>query len=122
MACVSLTSIARLDSRRAAGIVRDLNDAFRKTFAGGRVVVTTEVAALSDLDRIAVLEAVQAFSAFSTDNDPYGEHDFGAIDHGGQRYFWKIDAYDRRLEFGSPDPTDPSVTTRVLTVMRADEY
>jgi hypothetical protein len=38
------------------------------------------------------------------------------------RHFWKIDSYDRNTEFGSPDPADPDVTTRVLTIMRADEY
>ena len=63
-----------------------------------------------------------AFDAFTDDNDPYGEHDFGAIDEGGVRCFWKIDNYDRATEMGSPDPADPAVTTRVLTVMRADEY
>jgi hypothetical protein len=41
---------------------------------------------------------------------------------GGVRYFWKVDCYDRATEFGSPDPTDPAVTTRVLTILRADEY
>ena len=51
-----------------------------------------------------------------------GEHDFGAIDEGGVRCFWKIDLYDRATEMGSPDPADPAVTTRVLTIMRADEY
>jgi hypothetical protein len=30
--------------------------------------------------------------------------------------------YDRKTEFGSSDPADPAVTTRVLTIMRADEY
>ena len=36
--------------------------------------------------------------------------------------FRKIDYYDRATEAGSPDPADPAVTTRVLTLMRADEY
>jgi hypothetical protein len=52
----------------------------------------------------------------------HGEHDFGAVDEGGVRYFWKVDCFDRNTEFGSPDPADPAVTTRVLTIMRADEY
>lgn len=62
------------------------------------------------------------FDAFSPDNDPYGEHDFGAVEIAGQRVFCKIDYYDTALEYGSPDPSDPAVTTRVLTVMLASEY
>ncbi|GAM07608.1 DUF3768 domain-containing protein, partial [Novosphingobium sp. MBES04] len=30
--------------------------------------------------------------------------------------------YDAALEQGSPDPADPSVTCRVITILRADEY
>jgi hypothetical protein len=30
--------------------------------------------------------------------------------------------FDRNLKYHSPDPTDPAVTTRVITVMLADEY
>jgi len=36
--------------------------------------------------------------------------------------YWKIDYYDRNLEFNSPDPADPSVMIRVLTTMLVDEY
>lgn len=106
--------------------IRDLNDAFRKRLprAGkiGRLNVTAGVAAL-DAQRLAqLLLSVRSFDAFSGDNDPHGEHDFGSIEQDGTRFFWKIDSYDQWMQFGSPDPTDPSVTTRVLTIMLASEY
>ena len=63
--------------------MRTLNDAFRRSFAGGRVVETPGVAALPEADRIAVLLAVRRFDRFDADNDPYGEHDFGAVEVGG---------------------------------------
>ncbi|HUB63143.1 MAG TPA: DUF3768 domain-containing protein [Methylocella sp.] len=49
-------------------------------------------------------------------------HDFGSFELAGQRFFWKIDCYDKSLEFGSVDPADPENTTRVLTIMLAEEY
>ncbi len=55
-------------------------------------------------------------------NDPYGEHDFGAIDHNGQKIYWKIDYYDPDLKYGSKDPSGPVQTARVLTIMLANEY
>jgi len=65
---------------------------------------------------------VKEFSDFTDDNDPWGEHDFGSFEHDGQKFFFKLDYYDNNLEFGSEDPSDPVQTTRVLTVMLAEEY
>lgn len=66
---------------------------------------------------------MREFSEFSEDNDPYGEHDFGAFDiEGAGKIFWKIDYYNRTMDGGSDDPDDPGKTTRVLTIMLASEY
>ena len=103
--------------------IRELNDAFRTAFAGqGRVFVTAGIAALSPDDQVEIMRRVHTFVAFTPDNDPYGEHDFGSFEHAGTTIFWKIDCYDHDLNNGSPDPADPLVTARVLTVMLAEEY
>ncbi len=70
----------------------------------------------------AALAAVAGFERFDADNDPHGEHDFGALSVEGHRLLWKVDCYDSTLTAGSPDPADPAVTTRVLTLMLAKEY
>ena len=101
--------------------VRDLNDAFRKSMAGD-VVVTRGAADLPSDVRAMAIRKVAAFDAFTPDNDPHGEHDFGSFDVAGQKVFWKIDYYDPRLEFGSDDPADVAKTRRVLTIMLAEEY
>ena len=106
---------------RSSSRIRDLNDAFRRTFVGGTVVITAGVEALPSNQRRSILAKVRAFDAF-TEDVGQEEHDFGVVEHGGVRCFWKIDYYDREMEMLSPDPADPSVTTRVLTIMLADEY
>ena len=102
--------------------IRELNDAFRRSFAGGRVMTTAGIAAMTEKLRADVFERVRTFDAFTSDNDPHGEHDFGSFEITGQKVFWKIDTYDAAMEFGSEDPADPSKTTRVLTIMLASEY
>lgn len=102
--------------------IRELNDAFRKTFVGGRVMLTAGVNALCENDKAAVLTKVRTFDAFDSDNDPYGEHDFVSVEHNGERYFAKIDYYEPDLRYGSDDPADLSKTVRVMTIMCADEY
>lgn len=102
--------------------VRVLNDNFRSTFVGGRVLTTASVAELRVDTKARLFLAVQSFSNFTNDNDPHGEHDFGVIELQGETYFWKIDYYDVECRWGSEDPGDPQKTTRVLTIMRASEY
>jgi Protein of unknown function (DUF3768) len=99
-----------------------LNDGLRRTFARGKVVMTADVAALQEEQLTQVLECVRQFDQFTKDNDPHGEHDFGSFETAGVRYFFKIDYYSPDMEGGSEDPADPDKTTRVLTIMRADEY
>lgn len=102
--------------------IRELNDAFRKTFRGGRVMMTSGVDELPDCVKADLLSKVSAFSDFTRDNDPHGEHDFGSLEIVGRKFFWKIDYYDRELRYASENPADPEKTTRVLTLMLADEY
>ena len=102
--------------------IQVLNDRFRQTFNGGKVLITSGISALSLPQQITLMNLVRTFDDFSEDNDPYGEHDFGKIEFKGTAYFWKIDYYDMDFECLSPDPSDETVTNRVLTVMRADEY
>jgi hypothetical protein len=99
-----------------------LNDAFRTTFSGGKVMMTSGVDELPDCVKAEALVQVAKFSEFSADNDPHGEHDFGSFDLVGRKFFWKIDYYDKDLVNGSEDPGDPERTTRVLTLMLAGEY
>jgi Protein of unknown function (DUF3768) len=102
--------------------IRILNDNFRSTFIGGRVLMTQGVGALPIATKARVILAVQGFSEFCADNDPHREHDFGSFEVEGETYFWKLDYYALDMEGGSEDPADPEKTTRVLTIMRADEY
>jgi len=102
--------------------IRILNDKLRIQGIGGRIMITKGIQALTPKILSRVLPTIRKFDNFSEDNDPYEEHDCAAIDVGGNRIFWKIDYYDKALRGGSPDPTDPQVTERVMTVMLAEEY
>ena len=102
--------------------IRELNDRFRQTGVGGTITMTRGVHDLADDLKRQILHKVRTFDAFDADNDPYGEHDFGSFEVGGEKVYWKIDYFDTALEAGSPDPSDPAVTSRVLTIMLSREY
>jgi hypothetical protein len=99
-----------------------LNDRFRQDLSLGTAAITRGVAALGEDVVQDILRAVASYDDFSPRNDPYGEHDFGALEIAGERIFWKIDYYDKTLNAHSRDAADPSVTERVITIMLAREY
>ena len=90
------------------------NDQLRRTFTGGRVMLSSGVEADPNLDKI--IEAVKNFNDFNEDNDPYGEHDFGKLTINSEDYFFKIDYYDSTYQFYEQDGN------RVLTILHSNEF
>jgi Protein of unknown function (DUF3768) len=102
--------------------VRQLNDCLRMTGRGGQVLVTEGVISQGlDFARQA-LASVSEFKDFTTDNDPWGEHDCAVLRVSGIEVIFKIDYYDLSMTHLSQCPHDPKSTKRVLTLMLAKEY
>lgn len=102
--------------------VKTLNDTFRQTFTGGRVMLTAGINAKSQDDIARILSKVRQFNHFTEANDPYNEHDFGSFDYNGEMIYFKIDYYDKNYQYLSKESANPDVTNRVMTVMLASEY
>ena len=107
------------------------NDEFRRTYGQspriqGRIMMTAGVAAFDALAMQRIQSAIVLFNAFSRDNDPYGEHDFGAftitVDDEDKVIWFKIDLYDQAYAGGAEQPDDPAQTRRVMTIMLPSEY
>ena len=100
-----------------------LNDRLRMHGLGGKMMITRGIADLGEETVRNVLQVMRQHSAWTKDNDPYGEHDFGVITLAdGLKAYFKIDYYDALMEYGSDDPADPEKTVRVLTLMLPEEY
>ena len=84
--------------------------------------MTPGIAALGQeaVDRI--VKTIAVFDDFCHANDPHEEHDFWSFEADGQTIYFKIDYFDRELSMHSPDPADPAITQRVITIMLAEEY
>ena len=102
--------------------IRALNDELRQYLLGGLAVITPGIAALGQQAVERIVKTIAVYDDFCHANDPHEEHDFGSFQADGQTIFFKIDYYDKTLTYHSPDPSDPSVTERVITIMLADEY
>lgn len=112
-----LETIARLNDRTRLGLDRT-----------ARVVITrncleslaeTEGAPEEPILLQASLMAAFRRCVFSEDSP---ERDFAAIEFLGRKVWMKIDYYDAAMEFGSPDPADASLTTRVMTILLPEDY
>lgn len=102
--------------------IKQLNDQLRVNGEGGTIVVTPGFLDFPDELREQILNAMMGEGQFTEDNDPWGEHDMGSVNIEGNTVLWKIDYYDLDMNFLSPEPADPNVTRRVLTIMLASEY
>ena len=106
--------------------ISESNDKFRAAVLteaqkNGRCVLTRGVHLLDPDVKMSILAKVKAFDKFTEDNDPHGEHDFGALEIlGVGKVLWKIDYYaDKHMEAGT---TDTENAYRLLTIMLADDY
>ena len=118
--------------------IAKLNDELRAQILNAHVITgfknkimfSRDVGLMSKEDQKEILEIVRDYKTFHEDNNPHGERDFGAFNFCSndsiyetpERYFWQINYYDNDLKYHSEDATDPSQTTRVLTIMKASEY
>lgn len=125
----NMTTEQLADYRERVAVLNDQLRANLDRPAPNIVVMTQGILAMVDDDpllaaarQMELMSVVASYANFSEDNNPHGERDFGPFDWRGTRCYWKIDYYDRQTDSGSPDPSDPGVTCRVLTILRADEY
>jgi hypothetical protein len=110
-----------------------LNDFFRLNFltlsfgqrpVPGQIVCTRGISVLPQETQIRIWAAVSNFNDF-TEDDIYGEHDFGAFRMEGvpEKIIWKIDYYaDESCTAASEYASAPARCFRVLTIMLASEY
>jgi hypothetical protein len=103
-------------------VIARLNDQLRKTGMGGAIMITRNVMRMTGFDAVALAAALANYNDFEPSGDPHGERDFGCMTLWGHDLLWKVDYYDRSMEFGSDDPADPEATHRVLTVMLAADW
>ena len=126
-----MTTTVNLDPVREAALIAAQNDAFRRSILGttpvadapqGQFVMTRGVAALGPDAQQELTHRVATFDGFNADSDPQGWHEMGVIDFDGTTVWFKLDLYDVNYQFGSPEPSDPAQTRRVLTLLLPSEY
>lgn len=126
-----MTTTIDLDPVQEAARIAAQNDAFRHSILGntlvtdapqGQFVMTRGVAGLGPDARLELIRRVAAFDTFNSDSDPQGWHEMGVIEFEDTTVWFKLDLYDVDYQYGSPEPSDPEQTRRVLTLLLPSEY
>ena len=120
-------AVESVNAENAVQQIAAANDFMRKhPGLAGEWVMTPVVQALSEEERQQLIQKVIDFDDFSAENDPWREHDFGMVLQNGERYFYKIDYFDKEPQ---PDAEGKylyaenlSEVRRVLTLLHASEY
>jgi len=126
-----MTTTLDLDPAKKAALIAGQNDVFRRSILGttadadapqGQFVMTRGVAALGLDAQLELTRRVAAFDGFNADSDPQGWHEMGELLPDGTTVWFKLDLYDVDYTYGSPEPSDPAQTRRVLTLLLPSEY
>lgn len=114
-------------------IIAAQNDDFRANLGNplligprvpGKYMMSQGISCLPVEQQIEIAIKTREFKDFNEHNDPHGEHDMGRfqLESNKQDILWKIDYYDTNYQYGSEDPSNLSITRRVLTTMLSCEY
>lgn len=102
--------------------ISELNDIHRQSIPTSKTIISRGVDRLWPIAISEIIEKVRNFDDFNSDNNPYGERDYGSFIHDGENIYYKIDYYDQECQFGSEDPSDSSKTSRLLTIALLSEW
>ena len=96
--------------------IRALNDEFRSTFKGGRVITMPSVHAFGPRFVAKVRKGVREFRDFTAKDDPRGEHAAGVFKLDGRAIGWRIEYDDTSFGLRPLDPSNVERTHRVLII------
>lgn len=74
--------------------IMTLNDNFRKSLLGGKVMLTRGIYSREQAFINDILQAVRTFNDFNKSNDPYNEHDYGSFEYDGEKIMCMIGIYN----------------------------
>ena len=102
--------------------IKELNDKHRENIPTSKTVITSGINNLWEENVYKIIQEVRYFDNFKKWNDPFFEHDFWSFHFKDYKIYWKIDYFNKDYSFGSEDPSDIVITSRLLTIMLNDEY